>query len=254
MNKLCLAVVGMLVILVGAAPCHAGWADVVGNVAESLTDSGSDKSGSQRGTDASNSEVIKGLKEALASAAQKSVKALGAENGFLKNPEVFIPVPGHLSMVAKGLEKVGQEQLVEDFVVSMNRAAEKAVPKATPIFLDAVKSMSLEDARKILNGKDDAATMYFKDHTAKELTSEFAPLVKEATDSVNVTKYLKAMQDKAKSMVGMGQMSMGDIDEYVTEKALDGLFAVMAENEAALRKDPMGQGSKLLQKVFGFGK
>ncbi|WP_462324706.1 DUF4197 domain-containing protein [Desulfoplanes sp.] len=254
MKTSCTVVLGIMLVLMGTAPGYAGWGDVVGGVAESLTGSDSGKDGSKRGAKASDSEVIKGLKEALVSAAQKSVKALGTEDGFLKNPEVSIPVPGHLSMVATGLEKMGQEQLVEDFVVSMNRAAEKAVPKATPIFLDAVKSMSLEDARKILNGKNDAATVYFKDHTAKELTKEFAPLVKEATDSVNVTKYLKAMQDRAKSMVGMGGMSMGDIDEYVTEKALDGLFAVMAENEAALRKDPMGQGSKLLQKVFGFGK
>jgi glutamate synthase domain-containing protein 1 len=252
MNRRVMTALGVLLMCGWALSCQAGWSDVVGGVAESLT--GSSESGEQRGGAASDTEVIQGLKEALASAARKSVDTLGRENGFLKNPDVFIPVPNHLSMVTKGLEKAGQEKLVNDFVTSMNRAAEKAVPRAQPIFLDAVKGMSLEDARKILNGKDDAATQYFKKHTAKDLTTEFTPLVKEATDSVNVTKYLKAMQDKAKGMVGLGGTSMGDIDAYVTEKALDGLFVVMAENEAALRKDPMGQGSKLLQKVFGFGK
>ncbi len=252
MKRLVMTALGVFLMCGWTVPCLAGWGDVVGGVADSLT--GSKNTSDQRGTSASDTEVIQGLKEALVAATQKSVNTLGTEDGFLKNSEAFIPVPGYLSLVTKGLEKAGQEKLVNDFVVSMNRAAEKAVPKAQPIFLDAVKKMSLEDARKILNGKQDAATRYFKDHTEKELTGEFAPLVKEATDSVNVTKYLKAMQDKARGMVGLGGTNMGDIDAYVTEKALDGLFTVMAENEAALRKDPMGQGSKLLQKVFGFGK
>ncbi|GAU08736.1 DUF4197 domain-containing protein [Desulfoplanes formicivorans] len=247
MNKLVMAVLAGMLCLGVSAPILAGWTDTVGNVADSLKGS---VSAAPRGASATDDEVVMGLKEALTSAAQRSVDALGRQNGFLENPKVFIPVPGYLSMVAKGLESTGQDQLVKDFVVSMNRAAEKAVPKATPLFVDAVKAMSLEDARKILNGKDDAATMYFKEHTGEQLTKEFSPLVKEATDSVNVTKYLKTMQDKAKGMAGLGGMSMGNIDDYVTEKALDGLFAVMAENEAALRQDPMGQGSKLLQKVF----
>jgi hypothetical protein len=251
MNKLVTAVLTLMLFLGASVPLVAGWTDAVGNVADSLKKAGSDTtSSSTRGAAASDGEVVSGLKEALTSAAQRSVDALGTQDGFLGNPKVAIPVPGYLSMVAKGLESTGQEQLVEDFVVSMNRAAEQAVPKATPLLVDAVKEMSLEDAREILNGEDDAATMYFKEHTGEELAKEFSPLVKEATDSVNVTKYLKAMQDKAKGMAGLGGMSMGNIDDYVTEKALDGLFVVMAENEAALRKDPMGQGSQLLQKVF----
>lgn len=230
-----------------AGPALAGWSDVVSGVKESLT---STATGDQRGAQASDSEVITGLKEALTKAAQKSVDTLGKEDGFLKNPEVTIPAPSYLTMAAKGLKAAGQEQLVDDFTTSLNRAAETAVPKATPIFVDAVKTMSMDDARKILNGKDDAATAYFKDKTSAKLTQEFSPLVKEATDSAQVTSYLKAMQDKAKNLVGMGNLKMGDIDEYVTEKTLDGLFTIMAQNEAALRKDPLGQSSKLLQKVF----
>ncbi len=251
MNKFATIAGETLLIVMLAATVYGGWADMAGRAVQSIT--GSDTTKTQRGKDASNNEVIQGLKEALAVAARRAVNALGTENGFLKNPQVVIPVPDHLSMVAAGLKRIGQEQLVDDFVVSMNRAAEKAVPKATPIFLDAVKSMSLEDARKILNGKDDAATMYFKEHTQGNLTRELAPLVKEATDSVKVTSYLKAMQAKAGSLAGLGGMQMQDIDEYVTGKALDGLFRVMAEQEAAVRKDPMGQGSRLLKKVFGFG-
>ena len=237
-----------LILCLGlSVPAFAGWSDVVSGVKDSLTSSAS---GDTRGAAASDSEVVQGLKESLMQAAQKSVDSLGKQDGFLKNPDVAIPVPGHLALVAKGLKTAGQEQLVDEFTTSLNRAAEAAVPKAAPIFADAVKSMSLDDARKILNGKDDAATTYFKDTTSEELTKEFAPMVKQATDSANVTHYLKAMQDQAKGFVGMESVKMGDIDEYVTEKALDGLFRIMAENEAALRKDPLGQSSKLLQKVF----
>ena len=241
----------LLAALCLPSPTLAGWTDVISGVKDSLS---TPKTTDERGAQASDSEVIQGLKEALTQAATKSVDALGKENGFLKNPAVTIPVPSHLTMVAKGLKAAGQEELVDNFTTSLNRAAEAAVPKATPIFVDAVKSMSMDDARKLLNGKDDAATTYFKDKTTKQLTREFSPLVKQATDGAQVTRYLKAMQDKAKGLVGMGDMKMGDIDAYVTEKALDGLFKIMADNEAALRKDPLGQSSKLLQKVFELAK
>lgn len=251
MKKTLYVFICLLIGLFSTSPTFAGWGDVVSGVKDSLSTS---ETTDIRGAEASDSEVIQGLKEALTQAATKSVDALGKENGFLKNPAVAIPVPSHLTMVAKGLNAAGQEELVDNFTTSLNRAAEAAVPKATPIFVDAVKSMSMDDARNILNGKDDAATTYFKDKTTEQLTQEFSPLVKQATDSAQVTSYLKAMQDKAKGLVGMSDIKMGDIDEYVTEKTLDGLFKIMADNEAALRKDPLGQSSKLLQKVFELAK
>lgn len=169
----------------------------------------------------------------------------------MDNPAVQIPLPEELEWVEKNLRKVGQEKLADDFVLSMNRAAEKAVPVALEQFQTAIKAMTLEDAKSILKGPDDAATEYFRKHAEAGLRESFLPLVKEATDSTGVTSAYKDMTKYAGGFGSFIKQQTVDLDEYVTEQSLDGLFKIVAEEEARIREDPVARSTDLLRKVFG---
>jgi hypothetical protein len=208
-------------------------------------------------------QMAGGLKEALGKGVERAVASLGRTNGFLTNLNVKITMPAKLQSVEKGLRAVGQGQLVDDFVGSMNRAAEQAVPTAAAVFGDSIKQMSIADAKGILNGPNDAATQYFRRTTQTNLHVKFYPLVQKATDSVGVTSSYKQMMSKFKGTGSLGgllgnrspvKFEAADIDNYVTEKAMDGLFKVVADEEKNIRANPVARTTDLLQKVFGSAK
>jgi hypothetical protein len=191
-----------------------------------------------------------GLREALTRGASAAIDKLGVADGFLGNPEVKIPLPGRLQQAEKTLRMLGLGPRVDELVTTMNRAAEAAVPAAKPLFIDAVKQMSLADAKTILSGGDDAGTQYFRKVTGDKLGAKLLPIIKTSTDRLRVANKYNAIAGQASKFGLVGDRD-AKIEDYVTAKALDGLFLMMAQEERALRKDPMGQASALLQKVFG---
>lgn len=200
----------------------------------------------------STSDISSGLKEALFKGVKFAVDNLGREDGFLGNERVRIPLPGKIAKMEKTLRAFGQGKRVDEFVVSMNRAAEKAVPVAIDVFLDAIKQMTFDDARKILfSGQDDAATQFFKRTSGETLRTKFRPIVEEATTSVGVTQKYKDMIGRYGFIAKAIGEDASDLDGYVTQKALDGLFLLVADEEKKIRKDPVGRTTSILRRVFG---
>jgi hypothetical protein len=204
-------------------------------------------------------QMASGLKAALGKGVERAVASLGRTNGFLTNLNVKITMPAKLQSVEKGLRAAGQGQLVDNFIASMNRAAEQAVPTAAAVFGDSIRQMSIADAKAILTGTNDAATQYFRRTTQTNLYAKFYPLVQKATDEVGVTASYKQMMGKFSSLSSLGsllgskspaKLDTADIDSYVTDKAMDGLFKVVAEEEKSIRANPAARTTDLLQKVF----
>jgi hypothetical protein len=199
----------------------------------------------------SEEEVVRGLKEALATGTRRAVSQLGKEGGYLDNAKVRIPMPESLAYVDRSLRAIGQGKLADEFTTTLNRAAERAVPEAAGIFADSISKMTLQDAAGILKGPDDAATQYFRRSGEAKLTERFLPMVREATDKAGVTaSYKRLVQQLGPFAQYMGQ-DAGDLDAYVTRKAMDGLFLMIAEEEKRIRTDPLARGTELLKKVFG---
>jgi hypothetical protein len=198
----------------------------------------------------SNRDAVGGLKEALVQGAQVAVAKLGRADGFLGDAKVRIPLPDGLRQAEKMMRAFGMGKQADELVTAMNRAAEDAVSRAKPILVGAVKQMTVDDARQILTGGDDAATQYFRRTTSEQLTREFRPIVKRATDQVGLANKYNEFAGKG---VQFGLVSEKDarIEDYVTSKALDGLFLMIAEEERAIRKDPIGAAGSLAKKVFG---
>jgi hypothetical protein len=199
----------------------------------------------------SNQDAVAGLKDALVQSSAKAISQLGASDGFLGNAQVKIPLPDSIKRVESGLRLVGMGRQADELVVSMNRAAEMAVREATPILTDAVKKMSVQDAKGILTGGDDAATQYFRRASSAQLTQRFQPIVKKMTAKVQLAEQYNSLAGHAASF-GLVKQEDANIDGYVTRKALDGLFIVIAEQERAIRKDPVGAATGMAQKVFGY--
>ncbi len=199
----------------------------------------------------SQDQIARGLKEALGRGMDQAVTQLGKQGGFLSNPTVRIPVPERLQTVEKVLRRAGQEKLADDFVASMNHAAERAVPAAASVFADAVKKMTVEDARAILTGPDNAATEYFRTKSGARLQEKFRPIVAEATAQAGVTSAYKGMVDRAGFASSLLKAYSPDLDGYVTERAADGLFKVVAEEERKIRENPAERTTELLRTVFG---
>lgn len=200
--------------------------------------------------DLSNQDAVAGLKQALHQGAEYAVKSLGVKDGFLGNPKVTIPLPEYLQKGEGMLRMMGMGSQLDDLKVTMNRAAEAAVVEAKPILANAVKQMSVQDAKGILTGGDTAATDYFRRTTSDQIAAKFAPIVKKYTDSLGVSAQYNQIAGPA-SQFGLIDAKQSTVDGYVTQKAMDGLFLMVAEQERAIRRDPIGQSSKLLQKVFG---
>lgn len=190
------------------------------------------------------------LRTALTQGAQAAVAKLGVVDGFLGNPEVKIPLPGRLAKSEKLLRSLGLGKQADELVTAMNRAAEAAVPEAKVLLVDAVKKMSIQDATAILTGPDDAATQYFRRTTSDKLAARFLPIVQQTTAKAGVAKQYNDVAGKA-AQFGLVDAKDASVESYVTQKALDGLFLMMAKEEQAIRDDPLGQSSKILKRVFG---
>ena len=195
-------------------------------------------------------KIAEGLKEALNVGTENAVSLTGTTDGFFKNETIKILMPKELKGMENGLRKIGREKEIENFVLSMNRAAEQAAPFAKEIFLGAIREMTFEDAVKIFRGSDTAATDYFKEKTTPKLVEAFTPSVNKATDEVGVTRQYKSLAKQASSITFV-KIEMIDIDQYVVTKTLDGLFHMVGEEERKIRKDPVARVTKLLKDVFG---
>jgi len=198
----------------------------------------------------SNQDASGGLKEALTQGAGKAVNLLGKTDGFLGNPQVKIPLPESLHQVEGLLRGLGMGKYADELVTTMNRAAEAAVPEAKTLLVAAIKQMSVQDAKSILTGGDDAATQYFRRTTAAPLAAKFKPIVQKAMAKVKLAEKYDAFAGKA-AKFGLVKDQDAHLDQYVTQKTLDGLYLMIAEEERAIRKDPVGAAGSLAQKVFG---
>lgn len=200
-----------------------------------------------------NEEIIRGLKEALVVGATNSTNLASKTDGFYGNSLIFIPFPPEAIKVKRTVESLGLNNLTKDFEKSLNRAAEEAAKKAFPIFKNAVTGMTISDGLKILRGSDNAATEYLKSKTYAALYAEFTPVVKAAIDSVQVTKHWTPIASAYnKTTVLTGEKAVEpNLTKYVTEKALDGLFSLIAQEEAKIRKNPAARVTDILKKVFG---
>lgn len=199
----------------------------------------------------SNDEVRAGLREALSKGIKAAIAELGRVDGYLKNADVHIPVPDDLQKVEEGLRLVKQDKKVDEFIQSMNRAAEQAVPDVIDIFADAIASMTIDDAKGILKGEKDAATQYFKKTSETKLLERIAPIVKKATDNVGVTATYKKLMGKAGALTQFLNKDDLDLDAYVTRKGLDGLFFMIAKEEKEIRENPAARTTDVLRKIFG---
>ena len=195
-------------------------------------------------------DAAMGVRAALERGAVAAVGLLGRPGGFLDNPKVRIPLPGFLNETAKVLKYTGQHKRVDELVTAMNRAAEAAVPQAKTLLINAVKAMSVEDGKQILTGGDNSVTNFFAGKTRAPLALTFLPIVTKATEKVALADKYNAVAGKA---AGLGLLKQEDanIQQYVTAKALDGLYLMIGEEERKIRRDPVGTGSAILQKVFG---
>ncbi len=228
---------------------HAGWGDYF---KEKLNQLGGDDASSKAVSSVlSNDEVIAGLKQALEKGADYAVDYLGKEDGFLSNPQVKIPMPEKLELVEKTLRKLGQDKYADEFVLTMNRAAEQAVPLTLDILKQAVSNMSIEDAKGILAGSDNAATEYLRKVGGEQMTQKIAPIVAQATAKTGVTKQYKKLFDKMGFMSKVVDPNDYDVDKYITGKTVDGLFVMIAAEEKKIRENPVERTTDLLKKVFG---
>ena len=232
---------GVLSIWVfSAALVTAGWQDILKGAQKFL--GGSDS--------ISESEIVEGLKQALEIGTGKAVDLVSRKGGYYSNPEIKIPLPGSVKKAEKLLRGAGFGSKVDAFELSMNNAAESAAPEAKSIFWDAIKKMKIDDAKKILNGGDDEATVYFRDKTFARLEETFKPIVETSMGEVGLTRTFQDLNSKVEKIPFADSFTL-DLNQYVTEGALDGLFLMLAEEEKKIRSDPAARVTDLLKKVFG---
>lgn len=200
--------------------------------------------------DITNKDAVSGLRQALTDGAAAAVGKLGVENGFFGNTRVKIPLPESLQKVEGLMRAMGMKRQADELELAMNRAAETAVAEATPLLVDAVKQMSVQDAKGILTGSETSATDYFRRTSADALGRKFLPVVKKATAKVGLAEKYNSIAGKG-AQLGLVNADQATIEQYVTKKSLDGLYTIIADEEKALRQDPVGAASSIVQKVFG---
>jgi hypothetical protein len=198
----------------------------------------------------SEKDAVEGIKEALSKGTEGAVKVVSITDGYFKNAEIKIPFPKEAQIVATKLRQIGMGKQVDQFILSMNRAAEKAAKEATPIFITAIKNMTITDALNIVKGNNDAATLYLKKNSSSELNTKFQPVIKASLDKVDATKYWGDLI-RAYNKIPMVEKKNPNLSAYVTGKAIDGLFVMVAKEELKIRKDPVARTSDILKKVFG---
>jgi len=233
--------------LVFASFSYAGLGDLLKDIQKTLG-----KSTTSRGL--SQDKIGNGLKEALRIGAENAVKKVSILDGYYGNPEIRITLPDSVLKVEKVIRTFGYGSQLDAFTESMNRAAEKAAPAARDLFWGTVKGMTFEDAMKILKGRDNEATLYLKDKTWDKLLETFKPVVNQAMGSVGVTKRYQDLEARVRNIPVIGQSLGVDIDNYVSEKALNGLFLMLEKEEQKIRKDPAARVTDLLKEVFGGGR
>ncbi len=199
----------------------------------------------------SESEIAKGLKEALEVGTRNAVSQVSSLDGYYRNPEIRIPLPAEVKKTEELMRRFGIGDQLDAFVLSMNRAAETAAPEAREIFLDAVFEMGIDDARRILQGRDNEATLYFRERTGDRLTTAFMPIAHDAMAEVGATRIWQDIETRMETIPFLAEAFQFDLDRYVTAKALDGLFLVLAEEEKKIRTDAAARVTELLEKVFG---
>jgi hypothetical protein len=196
--------------------------------------------------------IIQGLLEALKVGAENAVISVSKLDGYLANEMIRVPLPEHIKNAEELIRMVGRGDLVDDFVKSMNRAAEKAAPEARELFGDAIREITFDDARKILQGKDNEATLYFQDKMSDTLIERFLPLVEESLEKTEVTRHYRSLERSVSNLpITIEGITDFKLEDYVTQKALDGLFRMLAEEERKIRNDPTARVSDILEIVFG---
>lgn len=200
--------------------------------------------------DVTNQDAAAGLKSALNSSTVKAVEKLAVEGGFWNNPKVKIPLPGYLEDARGVLNALGMKKQAEELHMAINRAAETAVGDARPVFVNAIKSMTVQDAKGIISGGQDSGTQFFKGKTTDTLRAKFLPVVKKATEKVGLAQKYNELAGKG-AKLGVIKGDQANVESFVTQKALDGLFLMMADEEKAIRADPIGKGTEIVKKVFG---
>ncbi len=239
-REVVVCIVASIMLSMSTFACREGVNGVLSQVAKEL----------QTSQGLGQSDIIAGLKEALQVGTQNTVDITSKVNGYYSNPQIKIPLPEKVQEVKDLLRMAGLGDKVTAFEKSMNRAAERAAPEAKELFVGAIRQMTFSDAKKILKGRENEATLYFKEKTYAPLSQRFEPLVHSAMAEVGVTRYYQDIERKVQLLPVKGVFDF-DLDQYVTDKALNGLFYMLAEEEAKIRKDPAARVTDLLKKVFG---
>jgi len=221
-------------IVAATAALVMGWAGIAAAQLENIT----------------NREAVSALRTALEKGSRAAVDELGRENGFFGDARVKIPLPESLKRAERTMRRFGMGKYADELVLTMNRAAEAAVPEAKQLFVDSVKKMTVQDAKGILTGGDTAGTEYFKRTTSDQLRQRFLPIVKKSTAKVGLAQKYNQYAEQGAAF-GLVKQEHANLDDYVTQKALDGLYFMVAEEEKKIRKDPVGTASSILKKVFG---
>lgn len=235
-------VILIMLLVMQALPVRAGFFD---NLTKGLGVS------IPSGDNLDNPTIVKGLKEALSTGTTRAVTSVSQPGGYFNNDMIKILLPENIRKAADLMGAFGFQQQVDDLVLSMNRAAEKAAPKATEHFVAALKEMNFDDARRILNGGPTSATEYFKKKTGDKIFSSFKPVVAASMQDVGVARSYKQVVEKIESLPLVGPATSLDLDKYITSKAVDGLFSMLGEEEKKIRTDPLARSTELLKKVFG---
>jgi len=239
-----------LIVLAFAACTQKQLNDSAKTAAAAANDYLNGSSGSGGNKALTNDEVIRGLKEALTVGTKNSSGLASKLDGFYKNPAIFIPFPPEAQKVKDKVDALGLKKQTDEFVMTLNRAAEEAAKKAAPVFINAVSNMSISDGFAILKGGDNAATQFLKDKTSAELKQKFSPTVQQAIDDVQLTKYWGPIIT-AYNKIPLVEPQNPDLTAYVTDRAMAGLFKLIADEELKIRKDPMARVNDILKKVFG---
>ncbi|MBY4677650.1 DUF4197 domain-containing protein [Marinobacterium arenosum] len=229
---------------------QAGWGDLLDKAKESA---GSllQQQPAEQGQQLSNATLIDGLKEALAVGSERAIERIAQPGGYLDDSQIRIPLPASIETISGILRKYGLADLVDQFDTSLSRAAEQAAPQATGLVLDAIKQMSFEDAKRIYQGPDDAATQYFREKTGPQIAELFRPVISDSLNQVGATRYYNTLASEAASLPLVGQSLELDLTEHVTQSALDGLFLKLAAEEKLIRQNPAARTTELLKQLWG---
>lgn len=237
-------------ILIIATPASAGWMDQLGGAVDTYNQATQGNTTTSTATSAlSNTDMIAGLKDALRVGSEQVVGQLSKADGFNSDPKIHIPLPESMQRVKSALSAVGMGYMMDDLELKLNRAAEVATPRAKRIFGDSIKAMSINDAKKILTGPDDAATQYFKGKMSKPLSTEMRPVVQSALNEAGAVQAYDSVMGEYSALPFVPDVK-ANLTQHVLDLGLQGIFLYMAEEEAAIRKNPAKRTTEILKKVF----